>query len=111
MTEWFVLRRGLANGVLSAGTATGGLVLPLVLPPLLAKFGFHKVLRIVAVAFGISLLPLLPLLKPRLPESKVRAPIARSSSAKRTWMRSKLYWIALLANVIQAFGELLNCQF
>ncbi|EEC00060.1 hypothetical protein MPER_00081, partial [Moniliophthora perniciosa FA553] len=37
MSEWFVCRRGLANGVISAGTAAGGLIFPLFLPLLISS--------------------------------------------------------------------------
>ncbi|KAK0243884.1 MFS general substrate transporter [Armillaria nabsnona] len=56
MSEWFVARRGLANGVIFAGTATGGLILPLIFPELISRYGTAKTLRILSVV----LLPALP---------------------------------------------------
>ncbi|KAF7364831.1 MFS general substrate transporter [Mycena venus] len=63
MSEWFVARRGMANGILFAGTAAGGLLLPLALPPLISKYGSSKTLRILGIAITILLFPLLPFVK------------------------------------------------
>ncbi|CAG8524024.1 14806_t:CDS:2 [Acaulospora colombiana] len=85
MSEWFVARRGLANGVINAGTATGGLVLPLVLPSIIEKHGISKTLRILAIVFAVMLVPLLPLMRGRLPSSKVRVPPARNGEVSRAF--------------------------
>ncbi|KII87260.1 hypothetical protein PLICRDRAFT_55241 [Plicaturopsis crispa FD-325 SS-3] len=101
MSEWFVKRRGLANGVIFAGTGAGGLVLPLVLPPLIAKFGPAKTLRYLSIAVLGMLLPLLPFVKGRLPASRVHGPAVRSS---REWMKSRSFWMLIMANTIQGLG-------
>ncbi|KAF7362382.1 MFS general substrate transporter [Mycena venus] len=72
MSEWFIARRGMANGILFAGNAAGGLLLPLVLPPLISKYGSSKTLRILAIAIAIFLFPLLPFIKGRLPQTRAR---------------------------------------
>ncbi|KAJ7187252.1 MFS general substrate transporter [Mycena filopes] len=63
MSEWFIARRGMANGILFAGTAVGGVLLPLVLPRLIGTYGPSKTLRIMTVGIAVLLLPLLPLVK------------------------------------------------
>lgn len=45
LQEWFVERRGFANGVCFAGTAAGGLVLPFILNALLERYGAALTLR------------------------------------------------------------------
>ena len=45
LTEWFVEKRGLANGVIFAGTALGGLILPFILDVLLEHYGIASTLR------------------------------------------------------------------
>ncbi|KIM26701.1 hypothetical protein M408DRAFT_16862 [Serendipita vermifera MAFF 305830] len=106
MSEWFVARRGLANGVISAGTATGGLILPLILPGLLDRFGTSASLRILAIAFAVLLLPVLPFLRGRLPHSRVRGPVARSTTATGHWEWVKYTRIQMLfiVNTLQGFG-------
>ncbi|GAA5853573.1 hypothetical protein JCM8547_002510 [Rhodosporidiobolus lusitaniae] len=67
LNEWFVERKGFANGVCFAGTAAGGLVLPFVLEVLLRKFGASRTLQGLAVSTLLLLGAALPLIKPRLP--------------------------------------------
>ncbi|KAJ7748002.1 major facilitator superfamily domain-containing protein [Mycena olivaceomarginata] len=106
MSEWFVARRGMANGILFAGTAAGGLLLPLSLPRLMSKYGPSKTLRILAVGTTILLFPLLPFLKGRLPQTRVRiqGPVPRGVSGTRNWMRDRLFWIFLAVNTLQGFA-------
>jgi MCP family monocarboxylic acid transporter-like MFS transporter 10 len=104
MTEWFVARRGLANGVMSAGTAMGGLVLPLVLPSIIEKHGIPKTLRVMAIVFAAILLPLLPFLRGRLPISKAQAPLSRRGDGSKAWMRHKTFHFLMLMSTIQGLG-------
>ncbi|KAJ3863778.1 major facilitator superfamily domain-containing protein [Lentinula novae-zelandiae] len=84
----YTTQRGFANGVVSAGTAVGGILLPLILPPLLSSYGPPKTLRILSIAIALLLVPLLPLIKGRLPESRIRA----------------MGPTPLVANTLQGFG-------
>ncbi|KAH7925578.1 MFS general substrate transporter [Leucogyrophana mollusca] len=102
MSEWFVKRRGMANGVIFAGTALGGFLFPLVLPGLLSRFGPAKALRVLSVALMGSVLPFLPFIKGRLPESRVHGP--RPRSWDRSWMKSTSFWFVITANTVQGFG-------
>ncbi|KAK7038278.1 MFS general substrate transporter [Favolaschia claudopus] len=103
MTEWFVVRRGMANGILFAGTSIGGLTIPLVLPLLTEKYGLSATLRIVGIAMGILLFPLLPFIRGRLPQTRVQiqGPVPRGAPGLRTWIRQKLFWILLAMNTLQ----------
>ncbi|KAJ3013472.1 hypothetical protein HKX48_005742 [Thoreauomyces humboldtii] len=67
LNEWFVERRGFANGVVFAGTALGGLFFPFVFDMLIQRYGVPTCLRILGVAVFVSLASVLPLVKPRLP--------------------------------------------
>ena len=50
LDEWFIARKGLAYGILWAGTGVGGTVVPLIMDWSLGKYGFRTTLRIWAVA-------------------------------------------------------------
>ncbi|KAG8760587.1 hypothetical protein FRC14_002589 [Serendipita sp. 396] len=104
MNEWFIARRGLANGVISAGAAAGGLILPLVLPGIIDRYGTAKTLRIIAVVFAVCLLPMLPFLKGRLPLARVVGPAVRSGGEDRKWMKSPGFRFVMIVNTIQGFG-------
>jgi hypothetical protein len=105
LSKWFVVRRGLAIGVISAGTATGGLLLPLVLPRLIDKYGPPATLRILSIVFRGLLLPALPFLKGRLPVARVHGPTARSAVTGREWTKSRNWNLFMIASTLQAFGN------
>jgi MFS family permease len=46
LDEWFLRRKGLAFGIMWAGTGLGGVVVPLLLQFLLNRFGFRTALRV-----------------------------------------------------------------
>ncbi|KAG7445645.1 MFS general substrate transporter [Guyanagaster necrorhizus] len=102
MTEWFVMRRGLASGVIFAGTSAGGLILPLVLPTLISRYGSAKALRIISIVLTTILIPIVASVKPRLPESRNRAQIMPPRS--RDWMSSTTFWVLLAVNTVQGLG-------
>ncbi|KAJ3901964.1 major facilitator superfamily domain-containing protein [Lentinula edodes] len=104
-TQWFHHKRGFANGVVFAGTAVGGILLPLILPPLISSYGPPKTLRILSIAIALLIVPLLPLIKGRLPESRIRAmgPTPRGRG-NAEWTKSISFWILVLANTFQGFG-------
>ncbi|KII90896.1 hypothetical protein PLICRDRAFT_39502 [Plicaturopsis crispa FD-325 SS-3] len=103
LSEWFVERRGLASGVLFAGSASGGFILPLILPHLITTVGVAKTLRIISFVVLGLLAPLLPFVKGRLPASRIHGPAARASD--RTWLRSQSFWLLIATNTLQSFGH------
>lgn len=103
LSEWFVRRRGLANGILFTGSAAGGLVLPFIIPPLLDSYGPYKTLRILSIAILLLLIVSLMLIKPRLPENRIRGPGPRTDPSS-VWLKSWSWWGLMLANTIQGFA-------
>ncbi|KAJ7617495.1 major facilitator superfamily domain-containing protein, partial [Mycena polygramma] len=101
MSEWFVARRGMANG-----RAAGGLILPPILPPMISKYGSSKTLRIVGIAVAILLLVLFPLVKPCLPQARVHihGPTPRGAQGIQDWLRHKSFLVFLVVNTVQGFG-------
>ncbi|BGP44904.1 hypothetical protein JCM10450v2_000719 [Rhodotorula kratochvilovae] len=67
LQEWFVERRGFANGVCFARTAAGGLVLPFILNVLLENYGAATTLQALSVSTFMLFGAALPLVRPRLP--------------------------------------------
>lgn len=122
MSQWFIERRGIANGVMFAGqsssieafslsithlyllgTSVGGIAIPLAFPPLLARFGSPNTLRIFAGATFLFLAPFLPFVRGRLPEAytAVRGPAPRH---RREWWKEPSFMLLLTTNILQAFG-------
>ncbi|KAJ7646869.1 MFS general substrate transporter [Roridomyces roridus] len=106
LSEWFVARRGLANGILFAGTSFGGLFLPLIMPRLISHYGTSLTLRIWSISTAIFMVPLLPFIKGRLPSSRVHVhgPLPRGTSTSQSWMKNRLFLLFLAANTIQGFA-------
>ncbi|KAA1476048.1 MFS general substrate transporter [Dentipellis sp. KUC8613] len=105
MSEWFVRRRGLANGILFTGSATGGLLMPFILPPLLHAYGPFVTLRILSIAILVLTIPCLFFIYPRLPETRVHGPGRRhEASTRHLWIRNWTWWVLLVANTVQGFG-------
>ncbi|KAL1743086.1 major facilitator superfamily domain-containing protein [Schizophyllum fasciatum] len=102
MSEWFIRLRGTASGIIFAGTSVGGLILPLVFPPVIAKHGAPYTLRIFAISIACMLLPLLPFNKGRLPITKVRGPAPRAKD--RDFLKNWSFWIYMIVDLIQGFG-------
>ncbi|KAJ3714603.1 major facilitator superfamily domain-containing protein [Lentinula guzmanii] len=102
---WIYIIRGLANGLVFAGTGVGGILLPLILPPMLSSYGPPKTLRILSIAISLLVVPLLPFIKGRLPESRNRAmgPTPRGRGNVE-WKKSVSFWVLVVANTFQGFG-------
>ncbi|KAJ3156455.1 hypothetical protein HDU89_004237 [Geranomyces variabilis] len=120
LNEWFVVRRGFANGVVLAGTALGGLFFPFLFDLLIQKYGVSECLRILgATVFG-SLAMTLPFVKARIPYRRpTSAPNADASAGTLPTsptrspglaglanlpVRSGALWLFLIANFFQSLG-------
>jgi MFS family permease len=98
--EWFIRRKGLAYGIMWAGTGMGGLTIPFILNALLSTYGFRTTLRIWAVALLVLSLPLVYFLRPRLPIS----PSSQSPRYGLSFLKSSAFWILQLGLVIESLG-------
>ncbi|KAH8690013.1 MFS monocarboxylate transporter [Talaromyces proteolyticus] len=100
MGEWFVKRKGLAFGIMWAGTGLSGVILPLVLQRLLDLYGFKTTLRVYALVLALLSAPLIYFVKPRLP-------VAQSSRFRPfdlRFLRNPTFLIYQVCNVVQALG-------
>ena len=87
----------------AVGTSVGGVVVPLALPPLIARFGIPTTLRIFAGAVIATLVPFLPLIRGRLPEVRNQA-LGPESRNRRDWYKDITFLLLLATNTLQAFG-------
>ncbi|KAH9820006.1 major facilitator superfamily domain-containing protein [Melampsora americana] len=119
LPEWFSARRGLANGVIFAGTGLGGLIFPFLIDMLLGKFGVKETLQIIscmmAVMMGVSVI----LIRPRIVRvsnssiSMIDEPFGTLKEAENMsknplkWFERQIRWpfaIYLVSNTLQAIG-------
>ena len=118
LDEWFIERKGLAFGILWAGTGISGTIVPLIMEWGLERYGFRTMLRACAVVLvrymwtptstlwsltRLQLLfvtPLLFVVRPRLPtpaKGTVR-PLHLS------FFRNITFWVFQVGNVLEGFG-------
>lgn len=57
VSRWFDKRRGMALGIVLTGTSLGGVLIPLVSTPLIARFGWQSAMLIVSLIVWVVLLP------------------------------------------------------
>jgi MFS family permease len=101
VNEYWVVRRGMAYGILCGASGLSGTVMPFVIQALLTRYGYRTTLRAVAVALALLTGPLIPLLEGRLPSSPEQVATHRWNW---TFFRSHLFWIYSVSNVLQGFG-------
>lgn len=70
LNEWFVAKRGLALGVVTAATGVSGIAMPFVLASLLDRYGYPTTLRAFAGALVVLTGPVLPMLRGRVPVTR-----------------------------------------
>ena len=69
VNEWWILRRGMAFGVITSAAGASGTAMPLIIEALLDEYGYRTTLRAIALAMVVLTGPLIPLIKSRLPPS------------------------------------------
>jgi len=57
ISNWFRRKRGTAMGILLAGTSFGGVLVPLIATPLIAKYGWRPAMQILSLSVWLVLLP------------------------------------------------------
>ena len=98
--EWFVRKKGIAFGVMWAGTGFSGISVPYIFSWALSHFSFRTMLRAWAVAVVVLSVPLLHYVKPRIP-------ISQASSVRRfnlDFLFSRKFLFLELGNVLEGLG-------
>ncbi|KAF4944702.1 hypothetical protein FSARC_14603 [Fusarium sarcochroum] len=100
--EWFIQRRGLALGIMWAGTGVGGCAIPLLLEFLLGKYGFRTTLRVWSGLLFVAITPLIYFVKPRVRPSRVHGRTVRRINLR--FVLDGRFLLYQLPSIIQAFG-------
>ncbi|KAK1147863.1 hypothetical protein N8T08_000377 [Aspergillus melleus] len=103
MDEWFVRKKGLAFGIMWAGTGLSGVILPIVFQWLLNDYGYQTTLRVWALTLLIMAGPLLYFIKPRIPISSSLHP----RPLNWTFLKQRSFAIYQLGNTLEAMGYFL----
>ncbi|KAF2802759.1 MFS general substrate transporter [Mytilinidion resinicola] len=100
MDEWFVRKKGLAYGIMWAGTGLAGVILPLFMQWLLNAYGYRTTLRVWAICLFVLTAPLLYFIKPRIPVAQTHQPRPLDFGF---WLTST-FGVLQVCNVIEALG-------
>lgn len=98
--EWFIRKKGIAFGVMWAGTGFSGVSVPYIFSWGLSRFSFRTMLRVWAVAVIVLSAPLLYFVKPRVP-------ISQASSVRRFnlgFVLSRKFFFLELGNILEGLG-------
>ncbi|KAJ6016309.1 hypothetical protein N7540_010900 [Penicillium herquei] len=103
MEDWFVRRKGLAFGIMWAGTGLSGVILPILLQWMLDTYGHKTALRAWSIILLVMGGPLLFYLRPRLPIS--RASHTRPFDFR--FLLNSTFLIYESGNILEAMGYFL----
>jgi hypothetical protein len=98
--EFWVMRRGMAYGLLCSASGVSGTAMPLIIEALLRKYGYPTTLRAIAITFLVLTGPLIPMLKGRLPITE-QSVLGRTDW---TFVKKPLSWIYSVSNLMQGLG-------
>ncbi|KAM3511351.1 hypothetical protein MY11210_005024 [Beauveria gryllotalpidicola] len=110
VSEYWVARRGMAFGILCGASGISGTAMPFAVQALLARYGYATTLRAVAAALVVLTGPVMPFLQSRLPVTAHRhGPTPAPAPPRIDWrfLRTELFWIYTLSNILQGFGYFL----
>ncbi|PYH90704.1 hypothetical protein BO71DRAFT_461712 [Aspergillus ellipticus CBS 707.79] len=107
MEDWFHHRKGLAFGVMWAGTGLGGVILPIVIEQLLNRYGFRAALRAFAIALFLLTAPLVYFVKPRVP---IPATQPRPPPPNLRFLGTSTFALFQLCNIVEALGVFRICR-
>ena len=118
LDEWFIARKGLAFGVMWAGTGNhppyapsdsrpgliiigfSGVCIPFLMNWGLNEYSFSTMLRVWSIILFLLVGPLLYFVKPRLPVS----PTSHSRRLYWGFLRTSTFWILQTGNILESLG-------
>lgn len=107
LNEWWVARKGMAFGLLSASSGFTGIAMPFIIEAMLRRYGYRTTLRASAVAMAVLTGPLIPLLEGRLPPSE------QSTMSRTNWsfLKKPLFWVFCMSTMVQGLAFFIPAVF
>ncbi|KAL4244542.1 Proton-linked Monocarboxylate Transporter [Abortiporus biennis] len=106
VSDWFVERRGLAGGIIFAGSGAGGFLFPLIANALLDRIGFRWTMRVLAALISILGGAALFFVQPRIPLPKFGSGQRRPPfiPSKIQFLGRPVFWAYSVTNLLQAMS-------
>lgn len=108
--EWFSAKRGLAAGIMYAGTGIGGTIFPFVISSMISSFGYKTAMISMGLGYGIlGGIALIPI-KRRIPipgnrRGAVGVEAIRVQRPNLGFLRRRLTWIGFGIIVVSSLGN------
>lgn len=103
-SQWFRKHRGVATGIVIAGSSLGGAVPSLVVQAMLERIGFHKTLLIYSFVQGATMLVGFLLIKVRLPDSQIETRGHKIQWFDKQYFKDPVFWSFWIALMFAIFG-------
>ncbi|QRV93263.1 major facilitator superfamily transporter [Ceratobasidium sp. AG-Ba] len=103
-SQWFRRHRGVATGIVIAGSSLGGAVPSLVLQAMLTPLGFHKTLLIYSFIQGATMLAGFFLITTRFPASQIAARHEKIKWVDTHYFKDPVFWSFWTALLFTTFG-------
>lgn len=103
-SQWFRKHRGVATGIVIAGSSLGGAVPSLVVQAMLDHLGFHKTLLIYSFVQGVTMLVGFSLIKTRFPASQIESRSRKIQWVDKQYFKDPVFWSFWSALLFAVFG-------
>ncbi|QRV93264.1 major facilitator superfamily transporter [Ceratobasidium sp. AG-Ba] len=103
-SQWFRRHRGVATGIVIAGSSLGGAVPSLVVQAMLTRLGFHKTLLIYSFVQGVTMLAGFSLIKTRFPASQIATRHEKIKWIDTHYFKDPVFWSFWTALLFAVFG-------
>ncbi|KAF8599127.1 MFS general substrate transporter [Ceratobasidium sp. AG-I] len=103
-SQWFKKRRGVATGIVIAGSSFGGAVPSLIVKKMLTTLSFRKTLLIYSFVQGAVMLAGFLLIKVRTPTSRAAAKSRKIQWVDKQYFKDLKFWSICLALFFALFG-------
>ncbi|GJE97529.1 MFS general substrate transporter [Phanerochaete sordida] len=104
MCEWWIARRGEANGILNAWNNCAGVVFTRVLPLLLSHVGITWTMRIYAILFALIPSCATLFIKPRHPEVREHSWGYFRRTHYGAFLQDRRFWFFIVMNMLQGLA-------
>ncbi|TYJ55128.1 hypothetical protein B9479_004165 [Cryptococcus floricola] len=105
--EWFFERRGLASGIMYAGTGLGGTIFPYIIDSLLKGVGYKATMCSLGVAYAVLGSIALIFINRRVPISRHAngGPERRRQGLDWSFMKSKVFFLGVATILLTSLGN------
>ncbi|GAA6064425.1 hypothetical protein JCM10212_001200 [Sporobolomyces blumeae] len=103
-SDWFYHRRGLASGIIFAGTGLGGFAFPFLIGKILDDYGFAWLCRIWGILTAVVFFSASLVIRPRIPPVKPHGPRPKWFMTNRKTLNHPVVWTVSITTLIASLA-------